>query len=489
MQRTSIITFKILLFLTFFSFPSVKATPKISLPKVFSDKMILQRNMIIPVWGSAFPGEKITVNIGTQNVRTVVDKKGNWSANLKPMKAGGPFEMKISDAGGESIILKDILIGDVWICAGQSNMNFILSSAEFGKKELKNLNNQNLREFRCAMPEGALNPENKEHSRWIPASDTTANLFSAVAYYFAKKIQAAEKVPVGIIVMSCGATRAESWMSLSALKNYPKLKPLLNYWSDTAHVNKSPINFIPCVFYEKVVKPVVPFAVKGIVWYQGESNTLPDESGRTILSRADEYETLLRALIANWRKDWNNKNLPFNIVQLPSYKDPSGNIYWSVIRQAQLDISKKIKNVGLTVTIDVGDSTSLHPLKKEPVGNRIALWALAKVYGKKGIVFSGPVIERIHSFGNKVFLVFKNIGKRLVCKNFSFLKGFEISDNSSQDDFIPANAFINGDSVIVLAPGIERPYAVRYAWADNPYVSLFNSEGLPASPFCIKVAK
>ncbi len=470
--------------------PSSKSAGNLNLPEVFSNNMILQRNVTVPVWGTARSEERITVEFDNQTKSTIADNNGNWSVKLNPMKAGGPFKMKVFDAEGESINLKNILVGEVWICAGQSNMNLDLKEIGLDKKDFNKINNKNLREFRCAMPEGAINPENIDHSKWIPAGDTATKRFSAVAYYFAQKIQEVEKVPVGIIVMSCGATRAETWISMKTLKKYTALKPMLNYWSGKMHDNKYLINFKPSIFYKSVVEPVIPFAIKGIVWYQGESNTLPDNSGRTILSRADEYETLLKALITSWRKVWNDENLPFNIVQLPNYSDPSGNIYWSVIRQAQLDISQKMKNVGLTVTIDLGgNGATLHPHKKEPVGDRIALWALAKVYGKKGIVFSGPIIRSMNVSDGKVYLTFKHIGKGLVCRNDDTLNGFEISGNSSRDKFIKANAVIKDSQVVLSAPGLKNPYAVRYAWADNPAVSLFNAEGLPACPFYISRQK
>ncbi len=227
--------------------------------------------------------------------------------------------------------------------------------------------------------------------------------------------------------------------------------------------------------------------MKGVIWYQGESNTLPDNSGRPISKRASEYKFLLTDLIHTWRSNWNNENLPFYIVQLPNYKDSSGDIQWAVIRKAQLDVTKNTKYTGLVVTIDVGNSTKLHPSNKATVGSRLALWALAKDYGKQGLIFSGPIIKSMKLSGDKAVLGFDYEASRLVSKSGYHLRGFTIADVSAPNKFVNAEAYINKNKVIVSNPAIKKPAVVRYAWADNPEVSLFNTAHLPASPFCIKL--
>ena len=341
---------------------------QLSLPKIFSDNMILQRDQPVLVWGTAAAGENVTIKLLDQIQNAIADKSGKWKATLKARKAGGPYQLLVSGGKGEKIKVQNIKVGDVWICAGQSNMNFMLAADKNGAAEIATLDNDNIREFRTDMPDRVFNPENKDPSQWIPAKGDKAGTFSAVAYYFAKQLQAKENIPVGIIVMACGNTRAEAWTDMGFLKSYPALKPLLSYWETKKENATFNINHIPGKFYTDVVAPVVLFALKGVLWYQGESNTLPDASGRTIAERAAEYKPILQALIANWRSDWKNKDLPFGIVQLPNYKDSSADLHWAHIRQAQLETAKEVPHVGLAVTIDLGNAQNIHPTNKKPVG-------------------------------------------------------------------------------------------------------------------------
>ncbi|MET4082727.1 sialate O-acetylesterase [Pedobacter sp. UYP30] len=466
--------------------PGIK-TYTLSMPAIFCDSMILQRNQPLVFWGKCKANLKVTAILNGQYNSTFSDTDGNWKIKLPAMKAGGPYKLKIVDQNKNAISFKDILIGDVWLCAGQSNMNFILAADKNGSSEIASLDNPNIREYRCKMPDGVQNPENREHSKWITAVGKQASNFSAVAYYFAKKIQTTEKIPIGIILMACGDTRAESWMPENVIQNDPELDSLYQYWNSHRNDNSIPFNHRPAEFYSNVVNPIIPFPLKGVVWYQGESNTLPDNSKRPVQQRASEYKFLLTDLIHTWRSNWNNENLPFYIVQLPNYKDPSGDIQWAVIRQAQLNVAKNTKHTGLVVTIDIGDSTNLHPSGKGSVGSRLALWALAKNY-RRNLVFSGPTISNMKVSGNKAVLSFDDEASRLVSKSGNLLLGFTIADVSAPNNFVNAEAYIDNDKVIVSNPTIKNPVAVRYAWGDNPKVSLFNAANLPASPFCIKLS-
>ncbi len=448
--------------------------------------MILQRDEPVLIWGTADAGEKITVTINDQIQTTVADKTGKWNATLKALKAGGPYQLLVSGEKGKIIKIQNIKVGDVWICAGQSNMNFMLAADVNGATEIAELDNDNIREFRTNMPANVFNPENRDHSQWVPAKGKKAGTFSVVAYYFAKRLQAKENIPVGIIVMACGNTRAEAWTDIGFLKSYTALKPLLTYWENKKGDTTTTINHIPGKFYTDVVAPVVPFAVKGVLWYQGESNTLPDASGRTIAGRAAEYKTILQALIANWRSAWQNPTLPFGIVQLPNYKDSSADLHWAVLRQAQLETAKEVPHVGLAVTIDLGNAQNIHPTDKGPVSERLALWAFEKVYHHNTGVASGPIIKNIKIMGSKAVLRFDYTGKGLTSNGNQPLWGFEIADVVNPGVFVPATAIIKDEKIIVSADGIKRPVAVRYAWADDPDISLYNKDGLPASPFCIK---
>ncbi|MDQ2720909.1 MAG: sialate O-acetylesterase [Bacteroidota bacterium] len=456
------------------------------LPAIFCDSMILQRGKPLSFWGNSKPGEKVFIHFNNQIKKVVSNHKGDWNIKFPAQKAGGPYQLTVSDEEGNIISLKDILIGDVWLCAGQSNMNFILAADRNGADEIATIHNKNIREYRCPMPHGVDNPENIDHSKWISATGQRASHFSAVAFYFAKKIQERERIPIGIIVMSCGDTRAESWMPEELLSGNYKLKTLNQYWNLHKIDNTIPYNHRPGMFYENVVKPIIPFTIKGVIWYQGESNTLPDNSGRLIAERASEYKALLKTLITDWRAEWKNAHLPFYIVQLPNYQDSSVDLHWATIRQAQLETMKEIPDVGIAVTIDIGNPGNLHPDNKKPVGERLARWALVNLYHVKSEDESGPIIENLKIAGKKIILNFKYLGSGLMSKPKNSLTGFEISESTNPSVFIPVNAVIERNKVIVLPKKIHHPVSIRYAWSDNPKVSLYNKEGLPASPFLIR---
>lgn len=459
---------------------------QLSVPRIFADNMILQRGTRLPVWGSAMPGKIVILKVQGKVYTATADATGKWKILIDPLCTGPAFEMDISARDEKSIRMDNIKAGDVWICSGQSNMNFILAAEQNGRKEIQQLNRADIREFRAAMPADVLNPENKDNSRWIPAIGQNAETFSAVAYYFAKQIYAKENVPVGIILMACGNTRAESWIDSTFLEGQPALQPMLSYWRKNKNSKEANINHIPGKFYNDVVRPIIPFAAKGVLWYQGESNTLPDNSGRQISERAAEYNTLLRLLITSWRKQWNSPNWPFCIVQLPNYTDASGDIRWADLRQAQLDVSKQLPGIGLVTTIDAGDHHNIHPVNKAVVGERIAFWASARIYHHRSDTVGGPVIEKIRISNHQAVLSFAYAGNNLEGKEGQLLEGFEIADRSAPDKFVPALARISGRQVMVWNADVLQPVAVRYAWADDPPVSLFNTAGLPASPFLIR---
>ncbi len=454
---------------------------------VFSDGMILQRDKPIVVKGIYLAGKNVVVSFFKVTKTCMTNSDGFWQAEFKPMKAGGPYVMNVLGEDGESIQVNDILIGDVWLCAGQSNMNFMLSAEKTFQYESTCLNNPYIREYRAAMPEGLYNPESDEHSQWRTAMGAKAKLFSAVAYFFAKQIQQSEKIPVGILVIACGGARVEAFVDYEALKNNSDLLPLMNYWKDKIDVSPFPKNHMPGKFFAEMIQPILPFSVKGVLFYQGESNTLADNSGRTITERANEYETILKSLIANWRQTWKDATLPFYLVQLPNYIEKKQDLQWAVIRQAQLNALKNIPNTGLVVTIDVGDSTDIHPTDKKTVGERAARWALANVYGHNEIVVSGPVVKDVKVKDKQAVVSFIYTAGGL--KKKDALTEFEISDRSNPDKFVTAQVRLEGDQLILFSEKVQNPAAVRYAWKDNPKAELFNTNGLPASPFVFLLSK
>jgi len=489
MNKNRVIILKVFLLIAIIVCSIPLAFAKLSLPAIFCNDMILQRQQPILIWGKTDANQHVTISFNHKVYTCVSDANGLWRGTLSSMQAGGPYQMIISNNyTNEKVTIDNILIGEVWICAGQSNMNFMLASDRDAKTELKE-NNFNIREFRCALPSGSMNPENSENSKWVSAiGESAKKQFSAVAYYFAKNLQLRLKVPVGIIVMSCGATRAETWTDPQILQTYPALQAFRNYWSSNINNKKESLNNIPGKFYKDVVLPIAPFAAKGLIWYQGESNTLPDNSGRSITERANEYKSLLKGLIQSYRIAWLNRNLPVYVIQLPNFIFPSGDIQWAKIRQAQLDVVDKTPHTGLIVTIDVGDSTNIHPNNKSPLGVRLANLALTNEYGIRFLYpVSSPVIKQFKIEGNKVILSFTDMGKASMFEKN--LKGFEIADVVHPEKFIKASAVLINNQVIVTAPEVKVPVIVRYAWADNPSVSLFNSEGLPASPFTVNLIK
>jgi sialate O-acetylesterase len=453
---------------------AIHAGAQIRLPKIICNNMVLERNQAVPIWGWAGAGKTVSVKFGGQQKNTVANSKGSWKVILSPLTTSAGAQSMVITSDTSSVTLSNILVGEVWICAGQSNMNFTLGSDKNGSSEIANLNNDRIREYRTDMPAGALNPENKENSQWISAIGKRAENFSAVAYYLAKKIQAVENVPIGLIVMSCGNTRVETWTDTLALKKNPDLQAFQSYWETEKDKKRTIVNFIPGKFYNDVVVPVIPFAAKGVIWYQGESNALPDKSGRTIAERTAEYKPMLKTLIANWRDVWNRPNMPFYLIQLPNYVDHSGDIQWAKIRQAQLETMMEVPKVSMSVNVDLGSAETIHPTNKQPVGERVARWVLANEYHYKTDIVSGPIIKNISIKADKAVLNFNYTGKGLVGKDSTALKGFEIADASNPDSYVPASAVVKGKQVIVWGTNINNPVAVRYAWADNPQISLYN---------------
>jgi sialate O-acetylesterase len=477
------IKLKIYLIVIIISLTSFDVFAKFSLPSIFGEGMILQRQKSIAIWGTANAGQIISVLFNNKINTCKTDLKGEWRIDLPKMEAGGPYKMVIN-SGSDTLVINDVLIGEVWLCSGQSNMNFNLEADKNASFELTT-ENKSIRQYRCAMPPGALNLENIENSRWVSAVGADhKKLFSAVAYYFAKSLQEKLHIPIGIVLMSCGATRAEAWTDPKVLRSDSAAKPMLDYWAKDI-IPDSAEYYRPGKFYEAVVMPVAPYTAKGVIWYQGESNTIPDNSGRSITERADEYEYLLKDLIKSFRLTWQNNKLPIYIVQLPFLTWPTGDIQWAKIRQAQLNVAKEVNDVGLAVIIDIADSTNLHPTNKQPVGERLALWALAKQYDFKDVVASGPMISKLTITGSKAIVHFNYAVGGLKTETGGQPGRFEIADALSPDIFVPASATINKNAVIVTSISVKNPIAVRYAWSGAPGAFLFNGAGLPASPFLV----
>lgn len=456
---------------------------KLSVYTLFNSGAVLQRNKTVTIWGNGFPGVLVTAQINGQKQSGLTNPNGEWEIKLDPMKEGGPYNLKVSNAYGEVVESDNVMIGDVWVCAGQSNMNVILA----GDSDYQNTNaniNGNVREYRVAMPPTVNNPENQTGQlKWTIAETNKANSMSAVAYYFADKIAKTNGVTVGTLVISCGDTRIEAFQSLDYLSSYGGA--VAEYANERA--KQANVIYKTSAFYDLCVVPVSKMAIKGFLWYQGESN---DKNGQDI------YAQMLMSLIENWRDVFGDSKLPFHIVELPNYLEETD--ARAKIRQAQLDVSKLVEGVTISVNMDLGNNFDIiqnypsqgqvfrntaHPKDKKEVGYRAANEVLTSVYGVKGLV-GAPIIQKMEKSQGKITLIFDNRNS----------KGLKLNG-----DITEIEALINGNYVsipraqisvannILTITGVKDDVtSIRYGWKNNPQVFLLNEEGIPASPFEIK---
>jgi sialate O-acetylesterase len=474
---------------------------------LFCDHAVLQQGVPVPVWGVADGGESVSVSLAGRKASATAGSDGRWVAILPEMKAGGPHVLVIT--GNKRIEFKDIWIGEVWICSGQSNMERQLGLRS-GQQPLVNWEQEaasadypQIRHFAVARtPSDTVLADTK--GRWDVCSPETVANFTAVGYYFGRDLHRHLKVPVGLIHTSWGGTPAEAWTSLDVLeKQFPEIieghrkqmeqypAALAKYRADESALLKAweqasakaategkpappkPVpprdpasgrqNW-PARLYQGMLAPLIPYAMRGVVWYQGESNA----------SRAAQYRTLFPAMIGDWRARWGQGDFPFLFVQIAPFKNMNPEI-----RDAQFHAWRTTPRTAMVVTTDIGDANDIHPTRKEPVGQRLALAARALAYGEK-LDYSGPLFVRMNIEGSKAVLTFTHIGGGLVAKDGP-LRGFEISGDGRE--FVPASADITGESVTVSADGVAKPVAVRFAWSNVPDVNFFNRAGLPASPF------
>lgn len=435
------------LILTLWAPLAVRADVK--LPAIFSPNMVLQQGMPVPVWGKAAPGESVTVTFLGQKKTTEAGKDGSWAVKLDELKAGGPHELIV--AGKNTVKLENVMVGEVWLCSGQSNMEWALSGTENGKEEAANSTNPNLR-----LSNGGA---------WQAAAPNTSLSFSGTGYYFGKDLQKALNVPVGLINRSVGGTSARAWTSKATIQSDSSLKP---YADDI--LKGGPGNL-----YEGLIRPLIPFAIRGVAWYQGESDA----------NRPLEYQKLFPAMIRSWRADWAQGEFPFLFVELGAIgsapKDPT-NIGWGPIREAQA-MALALPKTAMASFVD--SDSDLHPRKKSIAGARLALAARALAYGEK-IVFAGPRFETLKIDGDKAIVQFQSVGSGLMAKGDK-LVGFAVAGDDGK--FVWADAQIKDNTVIVSSKQVTRPTAVRYAFASNPQATLYNREGLPAVPFRTDAAK
>ncbi|MBX7256153.1 MAG: sialate O-acetylesterase [Candidatus Hydrogenedentes bacterium] len=475
---------------------------------MFCDHMVVQQQKPVMVWGKAAPKAKVQVTLASRSASVRADETGAWKVALEPMTAGGPYDLTIKSRRATAVI-HDVLVGEVWVCSGQSNMEWPVSLVNNAEKEIAEANHPEVRLFTVAKKVSG-EPLDGCSGSWALCSPETVKDFSAVGYFFGRRLNEILKVPVGLIDSSWGGTPAEAWTSRPTLEADPDLDVIVKRWDDTiakypeakkqydaalaewqkaadeakakgeaepkkpgepagpAHPHRT------SGLYNGMIKPLIPYGIRGAIWYQGESNA----------GRAYQYRKLFPAMIQDWRKNWGSDEFPFLFVQLANFmeRNPDANApsAWAELREAQ-SMTLSLANTGQAVIIDIGEAKDIHPRNKQDVGARLTQAAWEIVYHLEGAVYSGPTYESMRVDGNKVHVKFKNTFGGLMANGGEPVRGFAVAGEDKK--FVWANTKIEGDEVVVWADDVAKPVAVRYGWGDNPDCTLYNKPGLPASPF------
>jgi sialate O-acetylesterase len=440
------------------------ASADVKLPHLFGDHMVLQQKTEAPVWGWADAGEEVTVTLGDAKAIAKAGDDGKWMTKLKTPAAGGPFELKVK--GKNEITFKDVLVGEVWLASGQSNMEWTVANSLNAADEAKAADHPQIRMIKVAKKPSD-KPLDDFAGDWKVCTPQNVPQFSACGYFFARKLHEELGVPVGIINSSWGGTICEAWACHESLEHDADFKPIL----DRAAQFKPDQPNQAAVLFNGMINPLLPYAIEGAIWYQGESNH----------GRAAQYAKLFPTMIKDWREHFHRGDFPFLFVQLAPYKygneDPR---ILAELWEAQTK-TLSLPNTGMAVTTDIGDVTNIHPKNKQEVGRRLALWALANTYGKQELVYSGPLYDSMQVDGNKIRLKFQHVDGGLVAEGGKPLSYFQIAGEDQK--FVDATAKIDGDTVVVGSDEVAKPVAVRFAWNKIAEPNFFNKAGLPASPF------
>ncbi|RZO17086.1 MAG: sialate O-acetylesterase [Verrucomicrobiaceae bacterium] len=456
----------------------------VKLPNVIGSGMVLQRDMAVPVWGWAEAGEEVTVSFAGQTKKTKTGDDGKWTVSLDPLKANENGSA-LTITGKNKITLENVLVGEVWICSGQSNMEWAIRQSMNPKEEAAAANYPQIRLFNVPGHTVSPLPKDEGAGQWQVCDPNSANNFSAVGYFFGRRLHKDLKVPVGLIGSNWGGTRIEPWTTLAGFESVPELSKIAdqvkNYKQDTRVGGGQ-----PSAIYNSMVHPLTPFAMRGGIWYQGESN---GNEGIT-------YYQKKHALVNGWRKAFQNKDLAFYWVQLANFQKesdkPEGGEGWARLREAQTQ-ALDIPGTGMAVITDIGAANDIHPKNKQDVGWRLAQWALHQTYGQKDLVPSGPLYKSHKVEGKTIRLSFDHVGSGLIIGKKNGLEPTaEVKDGklehfsiSGKDNkWVWADARIDGQTVIVESKEVTEPVAVRYGFTMNPAkANLYNKEGLPAGPF------
>ena len=480
-----------------FSLALISVSPalaEVKLPNIFSDHMVLQQGQKNKVWGTAAAGEAVTVSIDKQTLQAQADAQGEWHTFLEPLPVGGPYTLSVK--GSNEIQIADVLVGEVWICSGQSNMQWWVKLATSPDLERLAAKHPKIRMINFPQT-GSQEPIWSHPDRkWQVCSPQTVSDFSAVGYFFARQLHETLEVPVGMINNAWGGSACEAWISRPILAADERFKPMMDrYAADEAKFaelsakkeltedEKKKLddlkrmmegNHRPANIYNGVLKSHLGYGIKGAIWYQGESNA----------GRAYQYRDLFPLMIQSWRDEWKQGNFSFYWVQLADFMNENPNQFdsaWAELREAQTMTMKRLPNTGEAVIIDIGEGKDIHPQNKVDVGRRLARWALAKDYGIE-IAHHSPQYKSMEQNGDKIILSFDYVDGGWRPFDVAEPRGFAVAGEDKK--WVWGTAKIIADNRIeVSAPGIAKPVAVRYGWADNPVVNMFNAAGLPLTPF------
>jgi sialate O-acetylesterase len=441
---------------------------EISLPAIFGDHMVLQQQTDAMIWGFASPNKtvKLTASWSKRNYTTQSDANGKWELRIATPAAGGPFQITITD--GKPLTLSDILIGEVWVCSGQSNMQMPMkgyyNQPILGANEaIATSANRTIRLFTVERDK-SLAEKDDFTGDWKACLPENVVDFSATAYFFGRMVNQALDVPVGLICSSWGGTRIEPWISANGLEDFDWVSlPDKDQQGDFSQQT-------PTVLFNAMIAPMAGYGIRGALWYQGESNR----------NEPQRYEQLMPGLIKNWRAEWGIADLPFYYVQIAPYDYGTAGLNSAYLREAQLKASTAIDNTGMACVMDAGERNNIHPANKEAAGERLAYWALANTYGQKGIEYSGPVLKEMKVEGSLVKLTFDHAKNGLTTFGTE-LTHFMVAGENKQ--FFPAQALITREGITLSSAHVQAPVAVRYAFDDFVVGELYNTEGLPASSF------
>ncbi|WP_372719326.1 sialate O-acetylesterase [Novipirellula sp.] len=456
----------------------------LKLAGIFADDMVLQRETDAAIWGKAAANAQVSITpswSGNASLATA-DSQGRWQTTLPTPAAGGPYEIQI-ESGEQAVTLENVLVGEVWICSGQSNMQWKMRG--FGPDEFKeDVAKANYPKIRfCDVPQNLAFKEQQDvQTKWSVCNPTTAYNFSAVAYFFGSRLHQELDIPIGLVSTNWGGSSAEAWTSEETLQaefpefaetlaSYPGLIEEIGELQSRSQKKPKGINHrLPSVLYNSMIKPLMPMAIGGVIWYQGESN----------VERPYQYRKLFPAMIRDWREQWSIGDFPFYFVQIAPFSYKTSPYPAALLREAQA-MTLSVPNTGMAVTMDIGNETNIHPKPKKPVGERLARLALRRTYGKSDLVDSGPEYQSMKIEGDKIRLSFDHVGSGLVSRDDAELSHFTIAGDDQ--NFVPAKATIDGDTIVVHSEQVDAPVAVRFGWGNADAPNLSNQEGLPASSF------